>query len=69
MKYDVKMQMSEAEFIALTVLAEKLLTRMTSAWAPLTPTAPAWPPVYAPEPVPDTPPIRHPNIRGGGYYH
>jgi transposase len=23
----------------------------------------------APEPVPDTPPIRHPNIRGGGYYH
>ncbi len=24
---------------------------------------------YAPEPVPDTPPIRHPNIRGGGYYH
>lgn len=53
MKYDVKMQMSEAEFIALTVLAEKLLTRMTSARAPLTPTAPAWPPVYAPEPVPE----------------
>ena len=24
---------------------------------------------YAPEPVPDTPPIRHSNIRGGGYYH
>ena len=24
---------------------------------------------FAPEPVPDTPPIRHPNIRGGGYYH
>ena len=24
---------------------------------------------YAPEPVPDTPPIRHPNIRGGSYYH
>jgi transposase len=24
---------------------------------------------FAAEPVPDTPPIRHPNIRGGGYYH
>jgi hypothetical protein len=38
LKYDVKMQMSEAEFIALTVLAEKLLTRMTAglpAWAPV----------------------------------
>lgn len=38
MKYDVKMQMSEAEFIALTVLTEKLLTRMTAglpAWAPV----------------------------------
>ena len=24
---------------------------------------------FAPEPVPDAPPVRHPNIRGGGYYH
>ncbi|WP_240756911.1 transposase [Roseicella aquatilis] len=24
---------------------------------------------FAPEPVPDAPPIRHPNIRGGGYHH
>ena len=24
---------------------------------------------YAPEPTPETPPIRHGNIRGTGYYH
>ena len=24
---------------------------------------------YRPEPVPDEPPVRHGNIRGGGYYH
>lgn len=34
MQYDVKMQMSEAEFIALTVLAEKLLARMSAAPPP-----------------------------------
>jgi hypothetical protein len=34
MKYDVKMQMSEAEFIALTVLADKLLARMSADRAP-----------------------------------
>ncbi len=25
--------------------------------------------VYATEPAPDTPPIRHGNIRGSGYFH
>jgi hypothetical protein len=52
MKYDVKMQMSEAEFIALTVLAEKLLTRMSAARSPWLSglAAPEPAPVPAPEP-------------------
>ena len=52
MKYDVKMQMSEAEFIALTVLADKLLARMSADRAPWLSGRVVPEPVPTPAPVP-----------------